>query len=129
MPCATQRWVCGISRSKRGSGCCPSALATGTSPSPLTGLRGCVAAWFCVEAAIAYAREGVGKGHRKLRSKRVRTAGAAMRVRLVLTKRDRRLLTRRHKLRVRVTAVLKDAAGNRASATRTFTLRAAKRRR
>jgi hypothetical protein len=54
------------------------------------------------------------------------TAGESKRVRLRLTKRARRLVRRKERVRVRVVAVVHDAAGNRRTLRKRLTLRAAR---
>ena len=54
------------------------------------------------------------------------TAGESKRVRLRLTKRARRLVRREERVRVRVVAVVHDAAGNRRTLRKRLTLRAAR---
>lgn len=65
---------------------------------------------------------------RKLASKRLATGGTrSLKLVLRLTRKDFNLLKRRHRLRVRLTVSLSDAAGNTARAARSFTLRISRR--
>jgi hypothetical protein len=64
------------------------------------------------------------KGKRKLASGLIATSGKrSVKLVLRLKRKDFHLLRRKHKLRVRLTVSLSDVAGNRARASKTFTLR------
>jgi hypothetical protein len=68
------------------------------------------------------------KGKRKLASRLIATSGTkALKLVLKLKRKDFNTLRRKHKLRVRLTVLLHDAAGNRARASKTFTLRLSRR--
>jgi hypothetical protein len=68
------------------------------------------------------------KGKRKLASRLIATSGTkALKLVLKLKRKDFNTLRRKHKLRVRLTVLLRDAAGNTARASKTFTLRLSRR--
>jgi hypothetical protein len=68
------------------------------------------------------------KGRRTLASRRIATNGrTSLKLVLTLKRKDFDLLRRRHRLRVRLTVSLSDAAGNTARASKTFTLRLSRR--
>jgi hypothetical protein len=65
---------------------------------------------------------------RRLASRRIATSGTkSLKLVLRLSRKDFNLLRRKHKLRVRLTVSLTDVAGNRALASKTFTLRLSRR--
>jgi hypothetical protein len=68
------------------------------------------------------------KGKRKLASGLIATSGKkSLKLVLRLKRKDFNLLRRKHKLRVRLTVILSDVAGNKAHASKTFTLRLSRR--
>ncbi|HET8535930.1 MAG TPA: hypothetical protein VFL73_02005 [Solirubrobacteraceae bacterium] len=68
------------------------------------------------------------KGKRKLASGLIATSGKrSLKLVLRLKRKDFNLLRRKHKLRVRLTVALSDVAGNKAHASKTFTLRLSRR--
>jgi hypothetical protein len=68
------------------------------------------------------------KGKRKLASGLIATSGRkSLKLVLRLKRKDFNLLRRKHKLRVRLTVTLSDVAGNKAHASKTFTLRLSRR--
>jgi hypothetical protein len=68
------------------------------------------------------------KRKRKLASHLIATSGTkSLKLVLRLKRKDFNTLRRKHKLRVRLTVLLHDAAGNRARASKTFTLRLSRR--
>jgi hypothetical protein len=68
------------------------------------------------------------KGKRKLASGLIATSGKkSLKLVLRLKRKDFNLLRRKHKLRVRLTVSLADVAGNKAHASKTFTLRLSRR--
>jgi hypothetical protein len=68
------------------------------------------------------------KGKRKLASRLIATSGTkSLKLVLKLKRKDFNTLRRKHKLRVRLTVLLRDVAGNTARVSKTFTLRVSRR--